>query len=299
MKCVFIVWNKKSGPFQDTEEIEHQIHLLKDYFSVLSFNIADVVDQERFAAHIESHKPDMLVAIGGDGTVNACAQIATKHSLKLGIIPTGTFNHFAKHLHIPHGVKDAFSLLRDGQTEFIDTGCINGHVFVNFISLGFYANTIFQRVKGERAGVNKWISFTFAVIKTLIKYDKLTLYYEAAHGKFKKTTPLLFIGNNRIRFGSYDMLAERESFTDDQIHVWMSRAKNRFHLILTFFFGLFMDLHNKNIATTLSLKSVNIDTPHKHTPISVDGEVLDIKAPYHIQTMPRALPVIVQVDFAS
>jgi diacylglycerol kinase family enzyme len=82
----------------------------------------------------------VLVAAGGDGTVSAVAQVALEYDLPLGVIPCGTRNHFAKDCGVdiadPAG---QLVILTEGDEVRVDVGMVNGRLFLDNVSVGFYA----------------------------------------------------------------------------------------------------------------------------------------------------------------
>lgn len=81
----------------------------------------------------------LIVAIGGDGTMNEVASALVGTPAALGLIPCGSGNGLGRHLGIPGPGKGAFRALLDGHTRVIDTGLADGHPFFNAMGLGFDA----------------------------------------------------------------------------------------------------------------------------------------------------------------
>jgi diacylglycerol kinase family enzyme len=86
---------------------------------------------------------DVLGMAGGDGSVAVVAAAASAHRLPFVCVPAGTRNHFARDLGVPpndlSGALDAFV---DGLERSIDLGEVNGHRFVNNVSLGIYGQAV-------------------------------------------------------------------------------------------------------------------------------------------------------------
>jgi diacylglycerol kinase (ATP) len=82
---------------------------------------------------------DIIVAIGGDGTVNEVASVAIKYNIPLGIIPIGSGNGLGNYLHIPHDVAECVKILNNYNIKPIDVGYINDFLFVNVAGVGFDA----------------------------------------------------------------------------------------------------------------------------------------------------------------
>ena len=79
---------------------------------------------------------DIIIAGGGDGTINAVVSALVGNSaIKLGILPMGTFNHFARDLGIPTDMEKAVKIIVAGQVKSIDVGEVNDRIFVNNSSL--------------------------------------------------------------------------------------------------------------------------------------------------------------------
>lgn len=86
---------------------------------------------------------ELLVAAGGDGTVSGVAGEAVRVGLPMAVAPIGTRNHFARDLGL--GVADPVATLESalaGALRLVDVGEVNGHVFVNNVSLGLYARAV-------------------------------------------------------------------------------------------------------------------------------------------------------------
>ena len=88
-------------------------------------------DLSRVVQRALAARPAMIVAAGGDGTINAVASEVVGTDTILGVLPMGTLNHFARDLHIPTGLSEAIATLGSGTTARIDVGEVNGRIFLN------------------------------------------------------------------------------------------------------------------------------------------------------------------------
>jgi diacylglycerol kinase family enzyme len=86
---------------------------------------------------IEEHG-GIVVAAGGDRTINAVASALVGTDSPMGVLPLGTLNHFAKDLKIPLELESAVATMLTGRVVRIDVGEVNGHLFLNNSSLGIY-----------------------------------------------------------------------------------------------------------------------------------------------------------------
>ena len=149
--------------------------------------IAEVMDSERFncevrfteyrghAAEIarEAAKDgaDVVVAVGGDGTVNEVARSLVHTDTALGIIPCGSGNGLARHLCIPLNTTKALELINTCQIEAFDYGVINGLPFFCTCGMGFDA---FISLKFAEAGKRGPITYVENVLKEGLKYKPET-----------------------------------------------------------------------------------------------------------------------------
>ena len=115
----------------------------------------------------------MVVAAGGDGTMNAVASALIGTETAMGVLPLGTLNHFAKDLKIPLELEGAVATIVTGRIVPIDVGEVNGHIFLNNSSIGIYPWIVRERETEQRKGYRKWVAFARASISALKRYSLL------------------------------------------------------------------------------------------------------------------------------
>ncbi len=291
MRKIFIVRNKNSGQ-ANYAVVDHEIRKLHQHFQVAEFTIKEVLNN-KFLERCHKEKPAYVVAIGGDGTVNACATIAAQCDIRLVVIPDGTFNHFAKHTGLPIDIKKSFALISDGRTEEIDIGLINSKdeqmYFVNFISMGIYADAVALREIYDERGYKKLYRFIIALASTVFKNKKIKLSYSVGDKGCKIETPLLFIGNNKFVLGSFDVLAERENFQSGKLHVMFMKDYGRVALVTVAIMSLFFNVSKSVGFSTVFLDEIKIDTAKQKQKVVFDGEVKRCFSPFTLSSLPRKL----------
>lgn len=102
----------------------------------------------------QSHHTILLVA-GGDGTIRSAAQHFIHSSNILGILPLGTMNHFVKELRLPTRAEDLVSAIQKKTYITVDTAEVNGSIFINYSTLGFYPSFAKRRDYYTKR-YNKW-----------------------------------------------------------------------------------------------------------------------------------------------
>jgi diacylglycerol kinase family enzyme len=238
-------------------------------------------------------KYGIIVAGGGDGTVNAVASALVGVSkVKFGILPLGTLNHFAKDMKIPTDIAKAIENIVGGHVQSIDVGQVNGHIFVNNSSVGLYPSIVKLRESLQKTGLSKWPAAARASLKVLFRFRLLRLNIGAAGlEKAEHKTALLFVGNN-----SYDMsfptLGARPSLQQGVMGVMMPRASTRIGLLYNFF-SLVFKAQPKSDVLTFETTSLLVKTKRSFVKVAVDGEVIMLKSPLNYVIRPKSLQVIV------
>lgn len=137
----------------------------------------------------------VIVAGGGDGTVNAVAAELIGQETVLGVLPLGTLNHFACDLGIPTNLEGAVTVLCTGKPTAVDVGVVNGLIFLNNSSLGLYPDQV--RIRRQwQAKIGKWPALVLASFLMLIRFPSLLITAEFNGTRIRRRYPMLVISNN-------------------------------------------------------------------------------------------------------
>jgi len=235
---------------------------------------------------------EIVVAGGGDGTINAVASALVGTDVALGVLPLGTLNHFAKDLGIPLKLEEAVRALFSGESLAVDVGEINGKLFLNNSSLGLYPRMVKQREAHQKRGLPKWIAFLRASLYVARNYHSLYLRMKVddAGAEYRKT-PFIFIGNNRYELAGLQM-GKRNSLAG--AHLWICKAPDTTPggLLRLTLRALAGRLKDGDLEAT-EAKEAWIETRGRKAHIATDGEVVALDGPFHYRSRPQALKVIV------
>ena len=143
IKKLKLIYNDKSGNrgFKNDLDAVIKIFAHANYdINILRTTSPD--DIEKHLKRSEAKELDTVVACGGDGTINLVVNTLLKYNLpaKLGIIPAGTANDFARYLGIEKSATTAARIITHGHTKKIDVGTINGKYFINVFGSGLLTN---------------------------------------------------------------------------------------------------------------------------------------------------------------
>jgi YegS/Rv2252/BmrU family lipid kinase len=110
---------------------------------------------------------DIVVAVGGDGTVNEVARGLVGSEKALGIIPCGSGDGLARHLGIPHNVDKALAILEKGDCRKMDAAEVNGRLFFSVCGVGFDAVVSEKFAKCGKRGLANYVKLG---LKTWVNY---------------------------------------------------------------------------------------------------------------------------------
>jgi len=248
---------------------------------------------------------DIIVAGGGDGSVNAVASVVSGSKAAFGVLPLGTLNHFAKDLSIPLALDDAIRNIVEGRRLAIDTGEVNGVLFINNSSLGLYPDIVRDREKQQnRLGRGKWLAFCWAAMGALRRYPFLDVRMDIKDDEdnaesHRRRTPFVFIGNNEYLMDGLN-IGKRNSLSDGKLSLYVCHRTGRLGLVRLALHALFGRLQQARDFDMLSAAEIEIDTRHHHGQhrikrlrVATDGEVTIMQTPLVYRIRPASLTVIV------
>ena len=236
---------------------------------------------------------DVIVAAGGDGTINAVASVLVGHNIvKLGIIPRGTLNHFARALEIPTDMEKAVETIVAGHVKMIDVGQVNDQIFVNNSSVGLYPSIVRMRESLQNSGLSKWPAAVWASVRIFSRFRRLSLELAPAHGDtIQHNTSMLFVGNNAYDT-AFPSLGTRTSLEGGRIWIMMPKSATRSGLIASFLKMIF-GRESSADATTMEVTKLTVKTKRRFLKVAIDGEVIQLRSPLEYSTRPKTLRVIV------
>ncbi len=235
----------------------------------------------------------MVVAVGGDGTVSEIAGVLAGKKIPLAVIPSGTGNDFSKGLGIPQKPRAALETAFSGKKTKIDLGTINGRIFVNAASFGLDAKLTghVPRLK------NRLLSGKFLYLIAFFKEMRQPLEYPEVNARFpggeiiSRYTTIL-VAANGPQYGAVFKIAPGASFTDGFLDLcWIGKMKKR-RIIANLpkvLNGSHLELPETGLFIT---RAVSLRSEIKLY-CQADGEILESGKEYEISCLPKALEVIV------
>ncbi len=291
-RSVHVFMNERSGScFGRREEVEaaFRAHNLPCQVTLVGRGM----DLPRLAREAAEEPGAIVVAAGGDGTVNAIASALAGSRTCLGVLPLGTLNHFAKDLGLPLTLAEAVRAIAEGRPQPVDLGEVNGRLFVNNSSLGFYPGMVLQRERLKRVGWNKWLSLTVASVFGFLRFRRITVELTLQDGseRLSRTTPFLFIGNNEYRMEGSEA-GSRTRLDGGRLYLSLAPGATRLSLLALTLAALRRKVAQAEHYESLCVQECTIHLKRRRTHIAVDGELVRVGTPLCYRIHPGALQVL-------
>lgn len=287
-KLIFIV-----NPISGTQSKELVLNLLDEKIDKEKYSW-DVVYTERaghaieIAAQAAENKADAVIAIGGDGTINEIGRSLVHTETALGIIPCGSGNGLARHLHIPMEPKKALEIINDGVTDIIDYGKINGTDFFCTCGVGFDA---FVSLKFANAGKRGLLTYLEKTLQESLTYQPETYELETEDGSYKYKAFLIACGN-ASQYGNNAYITPQATITDGLMDVTILEPFTVLDVP-----SLAFQLFNKTIDQNSRIKTFRCKKLriHRSKPgvVHFDGDPMQAEENVDIELIKRGLRVIV------
>ncbi|TRM11583.1 diacylglycerol kinase [Lentibacillus cibarius] len=272
MKRARIIYNPTSG----REAFKRELPTVLERFEVAGYETSahattcegDATRAARVAA--ERHF-DLVVAVGGDGTINEVINGLAEQAYrpKLGIIPTGTTNDFARALWIPRNIERAVDVILAGQSMLIDIGRVNGHHFMNIAGGGKLTELTYEvpsklkTMLGQLAYYMKGIEMLPSLKPThaRIEYDGTAIEEDI----------MLFLVSNTNSVAGFEKLAPNAKLDDGLFDLLILKKMNLAEFVrIATLAQRGAHLDDKRIIYTQA-KHISVETDDKMQ-LNIDGE---------------------------
>jgi len=244
-------------------------------------------DFESVKEQILKGKYTIVVACGGDGTVNQVASFVINTSIALGILPLGSGNGLARSNKIPLDLKKALHLIYLGQSKKIDSALINHNYFFCTAGIGFDAHIANQFAVSTKRG---FITYFNTTVKEFFGY-KPNNYIVTVDGATIKTEAFLITIANAGQWGNDVYIAPEAELNDGILNVSILKPFTKFAIPL-----IGIKLFSKKIHTSvklISLKGRKIDIEFMgELPVHFDGEPIMSKDRLSISVLPMSLNIV-------
>ena len=267
LKFLFVINPISGGKVKDNRE-----NTIRTYFANVP-HTAEVflLDGKNDAASldywIERIKPNRIVAVGGDGTVNLVAKKIMGTTMSMGIIPAGSANGLATELGIPAKTDDALEIIINGKIKELDVVKINDEaISLHLADVGLNAQLIKYFEESNWRGK---LGYAKVLLKTLWNKQKLTVEIETPEQKISRKAFMVVLANSRT-YGTGAVINPDGDPSDGKFEIVIVRRLALSELLKMI---VFHKPFNPKKVEVIRTRSVIIKTKKK-TYVQADGEYL-------------------------
>ncbi|WP_379156451.1 diacylglycerol/lipid kinase family protein [Paenibacillus sp. sgz5001063] len=293
MRQAMIIVNPSSGKENALDYVSSAEELLRSrsYEVIVKETLKEGDATEYCVAACEA-KVDLVVSIGGDGTLHETINglSGQVHQPKLGIIPLGTVNDFARALQIPLTPEEAIRTLASTRVQRVDVGKLNGRLFVNVVAAGPLAESLSSVTSDDKSRLG-----TLAYFKEGIKelagtasHHPLTIQHDDK--TWEGETPL-FLAALTNSVGGFEKLAPDAAVDDGLIHCYIIKDLHFLNTLTVSISVLLGTLKNHKDVDYFTAKEVTVSSADVLR-TNVDGEE-GPALPVKLSVLPRHIQIVV------
>jgi len=292
-----IILNAGSGH----EETEGQRAIIVEALSRAgrNFQLAVVEDPSKLDATAERMAAlarevgGILVAAGGDGTINAVAQKALESACPFGVLPQGTFNYFGRAHGIPEDLGEAVSALLSATLHPVQVGMVNGRIFLVNASIGLYPTVLEEREKDKGQFGRSRVVALLSMLKTALgstRYLRISLDMDGRATVLR--TPTLFVGNNALQVEQLG-LSLSAAIEDGKLAAVAPRPVGRLGMLWLMLRGALGQLGQADDLRAFSFRQLTVKqrglASRRRIKLATDGEVHLFNTPLRFSVLPGQL----------
>lgn len=291
MKRAVFVYNPLSGRRHIPSQLDYIVAGFRErgvLAQPYSFN-GDSLDG--LSRMLESTDCDLVVAAGGDGTLNLVASVLLRggHDLPLGIIPSGTSNDLAGCLHLPPSVEECIDIIASGSVVGIDVGRVNDReYFLSTCAGGIFVGAAFSASLESKKYLGSLAYYLEAMRETAsVRTFDLRI---TADGEVFQEEVILFLVANGKNAGGFSGLVESADISDGFMDILLVRKCSYLEMVKLLAGAFNGDGLNGRQVMRLKARECLLESAGK-VPLTIDGEQAG-GLPVRIEMIPGALKVI-------
>lgn len=289
---MIIVFNSGSGQKKGSEPLTTALASAGIQAQVLAAESGQ--ELERFAAEAARGSDDVVVAAGGDGTINTVASALVGTGKTMGVLPLGTFNFFARRLQIPLDLDEAVEVLASAQTATLDLGEVNGRIFINNSSVGLYPATLRERERAYRKfGRNRLVAYIAGAV-ALVRQSRRSYHMRLTIDgeECRVQSQFVFVCNNRDQLELYQIRGA-ECLAAGKLAVYTAPPLRWTQMLGLGARMLFRQLRQAEEYIAICASDLQIESRRPRVEVALDGERIPLKPPLRYRMRKDALRVLV------
>ncbi len=268
------------------DEIENLVDTQKFDFKILQTSFAG--EAKGLSRMADEAGYDIVVAVGGDGTVNEVASGLVDSHAALGIIACGSGNGLARHLKLPLVVSEAMQVINNCEIESLDYATVNGRPFFVTCGMGFDA---YISYKFAEAGTRGVITYVEQILKEWLRYKPET-YLVEDENQSEQYKAFLITCANCSEYGNNAFIAPQASMNDGLLDITIIEPFRAIEAP-----ALALQLFAKTLHSGGRVKMIRSDkiTVRRQKPgiIHIDGDPIEAENELHFKVVKGGINMIV------
>ena len=245
----------------------------------------------------------VLVAAGGDGTINTVAHQAVLQGCLFGVLPQGTFNYFGRTHGIPEDLTDAVRALVHSRVTPVQVGVVNDRIFLVNASVGLYPELLEAREHDKREyGRSRIVAILSALKTALGRHRALRIALETEGIVRKLRTATLFVGNNRLQMEQVGMVPLTTAVEEGELAAIAPRRVGKLGMLGLMLRGALGRLGEADNVLAFSFKRLVVRharlSPRRTIKVATDGEVTRMTMPLEFRVLEGRLALLKPLDAA-
>lgn len=230
---------------------------------------------------------NIVVAVGGDGSVNEVGKGLINSTTAMAIIPAGSGNGFARHLKIPLDLKKAMDVINAGKEILIDTVQFNNETFINVAGVGFDAHIGWEFAKFGKRGFSSYLKITMRELPKFKAHD----FELIIDGKSLSKRAFLITFANGSQWGNNAYIAPLADAADGLMDIAILKQFSFFNV-----FSIAYRLFGKTVHLSPHveiIKTKEVFVKQVNTIAHIDGEPIEVGKLISVKVNPLSLRMIV------
>ncbi len=240
------------------------------------------------AAQAANDGADVVIAIGGDGTVNEVGSALCNTNTALAIIPCGSGNGLARHLRIPMNASRALQIINDGVVGQFDYCTINGRPFFCTCGMGFDAAVSY---KFSNEGTRGFITYIKTTLTEYFKYKPQEYLIDIDGAKLRERA-FVIACCNAAQYGNNAYIAPRATMQDGLIDVTVMHPFNALQSPILGARLFLKQLGHDHHVSIYRGKRVVIERDHDDV-VHIDGDPMTLPARLAIEIVHHGINILV------
>jgi diacylglycerol kinase family enzyme len=288
---MIVILNRGAGRHQDETQVQIEKFFRSRDIAARVLVARDGGEIARLGAEAARSDAEVIVAAGGDGTIDAVASVLAGSGKILGVLPLGTFNLFAKRLSVPLDLEAALHTAVNGRVAEINVGEVNGRIFTSRSSVGLYPLALRHREEMfRRFGRSRFVALLSGATALVRWGNIMTIRLATESGEHLFRSRFVFVCNNPEEL-HYFNLPGRECIDADKFAIHVPKPLHPAGILRLGFRMLRRQAQKSRDFDTFCSREMFLEIEPSRIPVSIDGEVEIMQSPLHYRLRLDALRV--------